>query len=432
MADQVLQEKMESIAKGIITVQEKVTALEKKYDGVDLAVIAKAGADAAKGLEELQALRQKIKADELMERLFSMEQAIVGQGAGKAKETAPQHKQAFYNYLRRGSTIPAETIKAYCDDVARKTLINADETKVAAYAKDLFEGSNPDGGYFITPERSAQIIRRVFETSPMRTIANIVTTSSNSWEMIIDDQEPDAGWVGEVDSRTDTTTPKIGLKTIPVHEVYSQPRATTHALDDVGFDLEGWLQGKVTGKFSRLENTSFVVGNGSKKPRGFLTYAAWASAGVYERDALEQITSTGTSAKLDESDDLISLQGALIEDYQMDAVFVMSRGTFVDCMKLKDTDGQYLLNPRMMFEGADRILLGKPVVIMSDMPTVAANALSVAYGNFGEGYTIVDRFGIRVLRDPYTAKPYVRFYSTKRVGGDVTNFESIKILKIKP
>lgn len=431
--DTEIKEKMVQIADGIKAVQEKVTGLESQYNGIDQDGIKKASADAAKGLEELQALKAKIKADELMDRLFSMEQAIVEASAGGSgkSETAPQHKQAFYSYLRKGAPIPPETIQAYCEDVAHKTLLHTDEQKIAAYVKDLVEGSNPDGGYFITPERSSMIMRRIFETSPVRTVANVVTTSSNSMEFIIDDDEPDAGWVGEVEARSDTDTPQVGLKTIVVHEVYAQPRASQRMLDDAGFDLEGWLQGKVTRKFGRLENTAFVTGNGSKKPKGFLSYPAWAVAGTYERDALEQITSTGTAGALDEADDLISLQCSLIEDYQMEAVWGMTRETFCDVIKLKDTDGQYLLNPRVLYEGAEKILLGKPVVIMQDMPEVAAAALAVVYGNFMEGYTIVDRFGVRVLRDPYTSKPYVRFYSTKRVGGDVTNYEAIKILKIK-
>jgi HK97 family phage major capsid protein len=426
-----LKEKMNEIADGIVAVQEKQKSLEKKYDGLDLDAMKKAAEDASKGLLAIQELEQKIKADELMERIFSIESAVVEVGKGKkTDETDPLHKASFYSYLRKGVNIPKETVQAYCEDVANKTLLHADPDKVKAYVKDLVEGSNPDGGFFITPERSTQIIRRVFETSPLRLVANVTTTSSDSMEFVIDDNEADAGWVGETQTRADTNTPEIGLKTIPVHELYAQPKATQRMLDDAGFDLEGWLQGKVTRKFSRLENYAGVLGDGSKKWRGFLTYSAWSSAGVYQRDAIEQIAATGTAGTLDEPDDLINLQCALIDDYQASAVWTGTRSTFCDIMKLKDTAGQYLLNPMVLREGGDRILLGKRFIIMADMPEVAANALSVAYGDFGEGYTIVDRFGIRVLRDPYTSKPYVKFYSTKRSGGDVTNFEAIKILKI--
>lgn len=422
---------LKDIADGIKAVQEKVTSLEKQYDGLDLDAMTKAADDAAKGLEGLQALEQKLKADELMDRLFAIEKAVT---EGKQKEgdgITQEHKESWYAYLRKGMPVNKETVEAFCADVAGKTLKHADETKIKAYTKDLVEGSNPDGGFFVTPERSSRIMTRIFETSPIRMVANVMTTASSSIEMVIDDDEASCGWVGEVDSRDKTNTPQIGLKTIPVHEIYAMPQATQTMLDDAGFDIEGWLEGKVQGKIARTQNTAFVVGNGSKKPRGFLTLPAWSSAGVYQRDALEQIPSTGTSALLDDADDLISLQNALHDAYQPNAVFTGTRATFSAIMKLKDTQGQYLLNPNVLKEGDNRILLGKRFIVMADMPTIAASALAVAYGDFSEGYTVVDRFGIRILRDPYTNKPYVRFYTTQRVGGDVTNFEAIKILKIK-
>jgi len=424
-----IKEKADEIAKGILAVQEKVTNLEKKYDGLDHDAVERVSAETAKKFEDMQSELQKIKADEMMERLLNIETSIVDGQKKRVGESDPEHKKDFYNYLRRGKEISKDTIHAYCEDVAKKTLIHADSEKMAAYTKDLVEGSNPAGGYFITPERSAQIMRRIFETSPIRTVANVVTTSSDVLEMIIDDNELDCGWVGEVEARPNTTTPQIGLLSIPVHELYAQPIASQRILDDAGFDIEGWLQSKVTDKFSRTENTSFVVGDGSKKPKGFLSYDAWAVAGIYERNKIEQITATGTAGSLDEPDDLITLQMSLKEPYQMGAVWGMTRGTFADIMKLKTSD-TYLINPYLMKEGTTQVMLGKPIVIMADMPEVASASLPVVYGDFMEGYTIVDRFGVRVLRDPYTTKPYVKFYSTKRVGGAVSNFESIKILVI--
>jgi HK97 family phage major capsid protein len=422
---------LKDIADGIKAVQEKVTSLEKQYDGLDLDAMTKASNDAAAGLEAVQQLEQKLKADELVTRLFAIEKAIADGPKTTSGEINPEYKASLYGYLRKGKDISPEAIEAFCEDVAKKTLHHTDDVKIKAYTKDLVEGSNADGGFFITPERSSNIIKRVFETSPVRLVANVVTTSSTSIEMVIDDDEADCGWVGEIEDRPVTPTPKVGLLTIPVHEIYAMPKATQSMLDDVGFDVEGWLQGKVTRKISRTSNTAFVVGNGSKKPRGFLALPAWASAGVYQRGAIEQITTTGTSALLDEADDLITLQNSLHEDYQMGAVFAGTRATFSAIMKLKDTDGQYLLNPNVLKEGDNRILLGKRYIVMADIPTIAASALALVYGNFAEGYTIVDRYGIRVLRDPYTSKPYVKFYTTQRLGGDVTNFEALKILKIK-
>lgn len=427
-----IDEQMEKVANGIKFVQDKVTSLQSQYDGLDIETMTTASKEAAKGYEQIQETLQKMKADEMTERLTAIETEVAAskaKGAGAAGST-PEHKAAFYNHLRKGAAVPAEVVEAYCADVASKTIIHGDELKVNAYAKALVEGSNPDGGFFITPERSTQIIKRVFETSPVRSVANIATTSGNSMEFVIDDDEAAVGWVGEVQTRPTTATPEVGLLTIPVHEIYAKPKASQRMLDDAGFDIEGWLQDKVTRKFGRTENSAFVLGDGSKKPKGFLAYSAWASAGTYQRDAVEQITATGTAGALDEPDDLITLQGSLHEEYQMGAVFGGTRDTFTDIMKLSDSTGQYLMNPFMLKEGTDRVLLQKRFVIMSDVPQVAASALALVYGDFSEGYTIVDRFGVRVLRDPYSDKPYVVFYSTKRVGGAVTNFEALKILKI--
>ena len=284
------------------------------------------------------------------------------------------------------------------------------------------------GGYFITPDRMTAFKARIFETSPLRSYASVQTTSSSSVEWILDDNESDCGWVGEVQARPNTNTAQIGLLTIPVHEIYANPKATQTMLDDAGFNLEQYINNKGVDKISRTENTSFVLGNGSKKPKGFLDYSAWASAGVYERDKVEQIAGTDTTNGID-SDDLIMLQNSLHEEYQAGAVFAMSRVSFATVLKMKGTDGHYMLDRQMLLHGADKMVLGKKVIILADLPDIASNSLSIVYGNFSEGYTIVDRIGIRVLRDPYSAKPYIQFYMTKRVGGGVTNFEALKIMK---
>jgi HK97 family phage major capsid protein len=296
--------------------------------------------------------------------------------------------------------------------------------------KDLLAGSAPDGGFFLSNDRSSRVSMRVFETSPVRSVATVETTTADVWEVLIDDDEPASGWVGEVQDRPKTDSAQVALIKIPIHEQYAMPQATQKILDDAGFDIAGWHQRKVADKFSRLENTAFVSGDGSAKPKGFLSYSAWAAAGTYQRDAVEQVTTaaSGTIA----GDDLIGLQGSLIENYQPGAAWMMRRATFFNSiMTLADTAGQYLLNPLMIAQGADLQLLGKPVVLAADMPAVAANALSVCYANWREFYTVVDRLGIRILRDPLTSKPYVKFYTTKRVGGAVTNYEAGKILKIK-
>jgi HK97 family phage major capsid protein len=423
--------KLTDVGDAVAHIQEKNDALEKKYDAVDVDSLKKASDAAVKNLEAIQEIKQQIAAMDHKERLDQIELLIAKSSDNSISDAdKKEFKQAITKYFRRGIPLSDEMVEKVCDMQANMEFIGAEDHQTDSYKKDLVVGSGPDGGYWVLPDRSSDVSTRIFETSPIRQVANIVTTSSDMWEIPLDDDEFSSGWVGEVETRSDTNTSEIGLVKIPVHEGYAQPRATQKMLDDAGFDIESWLIGKVTRKLGRQENTAFVTGDGSKKPKGYLDYAAWASAGVYERNKVEQITATGTAGALDEADDLITLQNSLLEDYQGTAIFGMRRATFTSVMQLKDSQGQYLLEPSIIKGGTDKILLGKPVIFMSDMPAVAANALAVVYAAFDEFYTIVDRLGMRVLRDPYTAKPYVRFYTIKRVGGAVTNFQAGKILKI--
>jgi HK97 family phage major capsid protein len=248
--------------------------------------------------------------------------------------------------------------------------------------------------------------------------------------IIIDDTEPTSGWVAEVDSRPETDTPKVAELEIPTHEQYAEPRISTKALDDVSINLESWLQEKVAMKFARAENEAFVTGNGIKKPRGILDYESWTTQGEYERWKLEHrdTASVGTIA----ADDFIDVQSDLLEEYQSNALWMLHRKVWAEIMQLKDSDNQYLLNPMLLFSGVDMQLLGRPVRFAGDMDATIAEGNSIAiYGNFREGYTVVDRIGIRVLRDPYTDKRYVKFYTTKRVGGAVTNYQALKVLDVQ-
>lgn len=428
--DQKIIDKLNEIGEQVKSVQETNDRLQKDHDGLDLQNVKETAEKAAAGLEAVQEMKQQIAAMDHKDRLDAIELAIARNGKDGDAVDTKEYKSAMLGYLRKGHAISDDMLEKMCDAQVNLEILGADDDTINFHKKDLVAGSGPDGGYFILPDRSSKISQRIFETSPLRPMANIATTTSDMWEIILDDDEVASGWVGEVESRPDTASSQIGMVKIPVHEAYAQPRATQKMLDDAGFDIEAWLNGKVARKIGRQENTSFVTGDGSKKPKGFLTYSAWAVAGTYERNAIEQVTATGTAGTLDEADDLITLQNSMIEDYQAGAAWGMRRQTFTSIMQLKDSQGQYLLDPRVLKTGTDKILLGKSVVFMSDMPAVAANALAVVYADWSEFYTIVDRLGIRVLRDPYTAKPYVRFYTTKRVGGAVTNFEAGKILKI--
>ena len=295
--------------------------------------------------------------------------------------------------------------------------------------KALSVGSDPDGGYAVHPDMSGRIASLILETSPLRQVANVVTIGTDALEGVNDLSEATSGWVGETESRSETTSPKIGEWRIPVFEQYAEPRATQKLLDDAMFNVDEYLSGKIAERLSRMENAAFINGNGSKKPRGILTYAAGTPSSS-SFSVIEQLPSgaAGAFAASNPGDALINLVYGLKAPYRENAVFMMRRSTLSEVRKLKDGQGNYLWQPDFQMKQGGT-LLGFNVVEAEDMPAMAANSLSIAFGDFSTGYQIVDRQGIRILRDSFTAKPYVKFYTTKRVGGDVVNFEAIKLMK---
>lgn len=294
----------------------------------------------------------------------------------------------------------------------------------------MVSGVNPQGGYFVPVGPMQLIDTKVFESSPMRQVSNIVTTATNEFNFILDDDEAASGWVGEVSSRGDTDTPLIGQIKIPVHEIFAQPKASQTNLDDAGFDVEGWLGRKVSNKFAREEATAFVAGDGSLRPKGYLDYAASADGNVYERNTVGRLVTDGNDVIA--GDDLKGLKGLLKEDYQANAIWGMKRATWTTITKLKDTQNRYLFDMISNLRDGDIMqLLGQPVRLFNDMPDIADGTLPVVYADFREFYTIVDRMGIRVIRDNLTNKPFIKFYTTKRVGGAVTNYEAGKLLEIQ-
>lgn len=330
---------------------------------------------------------------------------------------------------RRGETVPAfdaagmDGYKAAFDRFLRKgeEVMSVDERKA------LSVGTDPDGGYVVNPDLSGRIVMKVFETSPMRAYASIQVISSDALEGLFDLEEASSGWVGETDARSETNTPQLGKWRIPVHELYAKPKATQKLLDDASINMEAWLASKVAEKFARDEANAFVVGNGVGKPRGFLTYGS----GTTLPGTIEQFP-TGSSgafaAAPNGGDVLINALYGLKAQYRANATWFMNRATMTATRKLKDSDGAYLWSPGIA-AGQPASLLGYPVASFEDMPDPASNSLSIAVGDMREAYQIVDRLGIRTLRDPYSAKPYVEFYTTKRVGGDVVNFEAIKLVR---
>jgi HK97 family phage major capsid protein len=330
---------------------------------------------------------------------------------------------------RRGEAVPSfdaagmDAYKAAFDRFLRKgeEVMGVDERKA------LSVGTDPDGGYVVNPDLSGRIVMKVFETSPMRAYASIQVISSDALEGLFDLEEASSGWVGETEARSETNTPQLGKWRIPVHELYAKPKATQKLLDDASINMEAWLASKVAEKFARDEANAFVVGNGIGKPRGFLTY----SSGTTLPGTIEQFA-TGSSgafaAAPNGGDVLINALYGLKAQYRANATWFMNRATMTAVRKLKDTDGAYLWSPGIA-AGQPASLLGYPVASFEDMPDPASNSLSVAVGDMREAYQIVDRLGIRTLRDPYSSKPYVEFYTTKRVGGDVVNFEALKLVR---
>lgn len=312
-------------------------------------------------------------------------------------------------------------------------LRNDDRTLSDIDVKALSVGTDPDGGYRVHPDMSGRVVEQVFESSPMRAWASIQMISTDALEGVFDDDEAGSGWVGETAARPDTDTPEIGVWRIPVHELYAKPKATQKLLDDAEIDMEAWLARKVADKFARDESTAFVTGNGIGKPRGFVTYDDYAVAGTYERGAMEQFD-TGVNgafaAAPNGGDVLINAIYGLKQQYRNNGTWYMNRDTLSLTRKLKDSDGAYLWSPGIA-AGQPSFLLGYPTASFEDMASPATGSLSMAFGDMRQTYQIVDRFGMRTLRDPFSAKPFVEFYTTKRVGGDVLNFEAMKLINFK-
>jgi len=287
------------------------------------------------------------------------------------------------------------------------------------HLKALSVGIDPDGGYTVTPVMSNRTITKLFEGDPLRQLANVETISTGAIEWLVDWDEAGWGWEGETETGAETSTPQLYKKRIPVHVIYAKPRATQTLLEDSGINIENWLADKVASRFLRGEGAAFVSGDGVGKPRGFLTYASGTGWGQVEQVAMKHATALT-------ADGFIAVKYSLVEYYLTRGTWLMNRLTVADAMYLKDGAGDYIWKPGMAEDKASTIL-GLPVRMSTTMPTVTGSALSVALADWAEAYTIVDRLGITIQRDPFTVKPYVEFYTRKRVGGDVTNYQAIKL-----
>ena len=295
----------------------------------------------------------------------------------------------------------------------------------AGHMKSLSVGADPDGGFTVTPAMAAKIIAREYEMDPMRELCAVETITTGAIEWMVDWDQAGFGWEGETSAGAETTTPGWKKVRIPVHVLYAKPRATQTLLEDSGINVETWLSNHVAKRFARAEGAAFVSGDGVGKPRGFLTYGAYTTnLGPSEWGRIDQVN-MGAAATLT-ADGFNRVKFALVEYYLSRGTWLMNRTTVAAAMLLKDGNGQYLWRPGLE-AGISATLVGLPVRMSTSMPTIAANALAVALADWQEAYMIVDRLGITIQRDPFTAKPFVEFYTRKRVGGDVANFEAIKI-----
>ena len=320
------------------------------------------------------------------------------------EEGAP-HQKAFDAYLRSGD-----------DDGLRGLEIEG---------KSMSSAVNSDGGYLVDAQTSDVVKSVLYSSASIRSIASVVNVEATSYDVLIDHTDIGAGWATETGSTAETGTPSIDRISIPLHELSALPKASQRLLDDSAFDIEGWLAGRIAEKFARAEAAAFINGDGTDKPRGFLDHTAVDDA-VWTWGNLGYVPS-GTNGDVD-GDAIVELVYALGAQYRANGSFVMNSKTAGHIRKLKDADGRFLWSDGLA-AGEPARLMGYPVLIAEDMPDAATDSYSIAFGDFAAGYTVAERPDLRVLRDPFSAKPHVLFYATKRVGGDVSDFAAIKLLK---
>ena len=389
----------------------------------------------------IMALEEKLETQQKALRAAETAVARLDLSPQDKKDQTREHAHAFFAHMAavRKEPAPAEVgpdqvkayqayksaFLAYCRDPQRA--LGTDSIRNA-----ITIGSDPAGGYTVTPDMAGRIVELVFEGSPLRQYAAVQTTSKDRLVGFndLDEDDSGSGWVGETASRTETNTPEVGRWEIPVHEQYANPKASQSALEDSDWNLEAWLVAKAAARLSRREATAFVSGAGVTRPRGFTTYASANAPTKAAWQAVEYVK-TGVNgafaADPNGADVFINVLGKMKEYYLPGCVWAMNRTVKAAARLLQDNDGRYLLNPDLR-NGFTETILGYPVVGFEDMAALSTGSNSIAFGNFREGYQIVDRRGITLLRDPYTAKPYVHFYMTRRVGGDVVNFEAIKLI----
>ncbi|WP_246164340.1 phage major capsid protein [Blastochloris sulfoviridis] len=377
---------------------ERLAALERRSSTDVLSEEKVARIDAA--LERQQAI--------LDELAVKARRPALGTGERAADDAARrEHKSAFDAYVRTGETAGLKRLEK----------------------KALSAGTGADGGYTVTAEVEREIGRRLAAISPIRAISGVREISLGTYRKPFMTTGFSAGWVGETGARAQTNTPTLAELAFPAAELYAMPAATPTLLEDSAIDIEQWIAAEVETAFAEQEGTAFVTGDGNGKPKGFVACTTVANS-AWQWGKLGFIA-TGAAAAFpaaNPSDVLVDLVYALRAGYRQNGTFVMNRKTQSAVRKFKDSQGSYLWQPPASADGRAS-LMTFPIVEAEDMPDIGANALAIAFGDFRRGYLVVDRQGVQILRDPYSAKPYVLFYTTKRVGGGVQDFDAIKLLK---
>lgn len=333
----------------------------------------------------------------------------LGGGNAAVSAAAREHADAFNSWFRRGTE----------PDAGMRDL----EVRAA-----LTTQSDPDGGFLVPEEIEGSITRVLGTVSAMRQIARVVAVGGGGYSQLVSQGGAGSGWVSEEAARTDTSTPTLSQVTFPAGELYANAATTQRMLDDGILDVGQWLADEISIAFSEAEGAAFITGNGIDKPKGILSYTTVANASwAWGKVGFTVTGGAASFASSNPADAIISLFGSLKQGYRNTASWLTSDATLTTIRQMKDGQGNYLWAPPTV--EAPETILGKRVVTDDNMDPLGANKFPVAFGDFQRAYTITDRLGTRILRDPYTNKPYVQFYATKRVGGGVGNFEAYKLLK---
>lgn len=381
--------------------------------------------------ERLKEIEKNGVADAALVAKVEATNAALSEIQGKIREL--ETAAARPRLSRDGKEISAQAA-AYAEAWNRWARTGEEPAALTQAQNAMSTGSDPDGGYAVPEELDRDILSLMQDVSPFRRLANVVQVGSPNYRKLVNIHGASSGWVGETDARTETNTAQLAQLTPYWGELYANPQITQTTLDDAFFDVESWHAGEVSTEFAIQEGAAFTSGNGTNKPKGFLAYTTAATADSSRAFGTLQYIPTGVAAAIADDthpamDPLITAVHSLKAGLRSGAVWLMNSLTAGAYRKVKDENGQYIWQPSLQ-AGQPNMLLGYPVEESEDMPDIAADAYPVAFANWKRGYTIVDRVGIRVLRDPYTNKPYVGFYTTKRVGGFVADSQAIKLIKV--